>query len=157
MTYINEHLTEKLSLQDIADHLQISKTKLCMDFQKYTSMSVHQYIIRERLSLAQQYLNMDYSIEKIAQLCCFGNTSHFVSTFQKYFSISPSQYRIAKKTENDSNIRGICISRFIFLESLFKVSEIIFHVLLINSNFMDRNIVFYLYPISCILLQIRSA
>jgi len=99
MTYINQHLTEKLSLENIAEYLQISKTKLCTDFQKYASMSVHQYIIRERLSLAQQYLSGEHSIERIAELCCFGTASHFVCTFQKYFSVTPAQYRAAHKNK----------------------------------------------------------
>lgn len=99
MGYIHEHLTEKISLQDIANHVHIGKTKLCTDFQKFASMSVHQYIIRERLLLAQQYLKMEYSIDEVAKLCCLGNGAHFTHTFRKYFSISPMQYRHLQKTK----------------------------------------------------------
>lgn len=95
MTYIRAHLTEKISIQDIAAYLHIGKTKLCTDFQNFASMSVHQYIIGERFSRAQQYLQKEYSLDEIALLCGFGTTSHFIYTFQKYFSISPTQFRMA--------------------------------------------------------------
>ena len=93
LTYIQKHLTEKLTLEAIAEYMHCGKTKLSGDFRKYTSMSIHQYIVKERLTLSLEYLGSNYSISDVAALCGFRDSSHYIHTFQKVYGITPSQYR----------------------------------------------------------------
>lgn len=92
LAYISAHLTEKLTLQDIASAVYISKTKLCTDFQKYMSVSVHQYIITERLALSVKLLRNGMSIEKIAQASGFRDAAHYIRTFKQVYGTTPSQF-----------------------------------------------------------------
>ena len=91
--FIKENLNKKLTLDVIAEYMHCGKTKLRKDFQKQTSMSIHQYIIKERLELSLQYLESEYSLSDIAVLCGFRDSSHYIRTFQKYYEVSPSQYK----------------------------------------------------------------
>ena len=93
LTYIKDHLTEKITVNTIADYMHCGKTKLSTDFRKYTSMTVHQYIIKERLELSLNYLKSQYSIADIANTCGFNDSSHYIHTFQNFYGISPTQYR----------------------------------------------------------------
>jgi len=99
LAYISEHLTEKITLNDISDYTHMGKTKLTKDFRQYFSMSVHQYILCERLALAQNYLDMDYTVDEVAKLCGFGNSTHFIQTFKRTFSVTPTQYKKRKMEE----------------------------------------------------------
>ncbi|MBE6570424.1 MAG: helix-turn-helix domain-containing protein [Ruminococcaceae bacterium] len=94
LTYIQEHLTEKISLESLAAYMHCGKTKLSEDFRKSTSMSVHQYILKERLALSLQYLESKYSISDIAVLCGFKDSSHYIHTFKKHYGMTPSQFKI---------------------------------------------------------------
>jgi AraC-like DNA-binding protein len=97
LEYIKEHLSQKITMQDIASYVHIGKTKLCTDFCKYTSMSVYNYIVRERLALAQKYLVQGCSVDEVAQLSGFSDSSHFIKTFRKHFNTTPTQYRESQK------------------------------------------------------------
>ena len=104
MTYIKENLTKKITLDTIAAYMHCGKTKLSTDFKKYTSMSIHQYIIKERLELSLKYLESDYTLSDIAVLCGFKDNSHYIRTFQKYYAVSPSQYKSILLKTNESNM-----------------------------------------------------
>ena len=93
LTYIQSHLTDKLTLDEIAEYLHCSKTKLCTDFKKYTSMSIHQYIMKARLELSLKYLKSEYALSDVALLSGFHDSSHYIHSFQKYYGLNPSQYR----------------------------------------------------------------
>ena len=70
------------------------------DFKKYTSMSIHQYIIKERLAISLKYLDSpQYTLADIAVLCGFKDSAHYIHTFQKYYGINPTQYR--KEIQNN--------------------------------------------------------
>lgn len=99
LTYIQKHLTEKLTLETIAEYMHCGRTKLSTDFKKYTSMSIHQYIIKERLALSLKYLCSQYTLADIAVLCGFKDSAHYIHTFQKYYGINPTQYR--KEIQNN--------------------------------------------------------
>ena len=99
LSYINEHLHERLTIATLASYMHCGKTKLNEDFKKYTGKSVHQYIVDERLALSVKYLKKDYPVGSIATLCGFRDCAHYVKTFQKHFSVTPTQYR--KNCDNE--------------------------------------------------------
>lgn len=93
MSYMQEHLTEKLSLDTIAAYMHCGKTKLSTAFRKYTGRTVHQYLVEERLALSLRYLKKEYPISDVAELCGFCDSAHYVRTFQKYYGVTPARYR----------------------------------------------------------------
>ena len=93
LTYIKEHLLEKITADTLSAYMHCGKTKLNEDFKKYTGRTVHQYIIEERLALSLKYLEKHYSIGNIAKLCGFRDGAHYVKTFQKHYAMTPAQYR----------------------------------------------------------------
>lgn len=93
LSYMQEHLTEKLSLDAIAAYMHCGKTKLATAFRKYTGRTVHQYLVEERLALSLRYLKKEYPISDVAELCGFCDSAHYVRTFQKYYGVTPARYR----------------------------------------------------------------
>ncbi len=92
MAYIAAHLSEPVSLNEIATQVGVGRTKLNEEFQKYLSVSVHQYILRERMVLAQRCLNQGSSVKEVSDACGFNDSAHFIRTFKRYFSATPGQY-----------------------------------------------------------------
>jgi len=94
--YIQEHLGENLSLNDIANELGMSQYYFCRLFKQSTGMSPHQYLIRQRVERAKRLLQQpERSIASIAAECGFANQSHFARYFRQHTGMNPNQFRKA--------------------------------------------------------------
>lgn len=93
--YIRKHLDEEtLSLPEIAKNSYMNKDYLNRIFKKEKGISINQYIIKERMKLAAFLLeNPKLSVNAIAEQTGYGNYPYFISSFKRYFSCTPSQYR----------------------------------------------------------------
>lgn len=92
--YIYNHLNEKLSLDELADVLQMNKSYVCELFKKETGMTVLTYITKLKVEAAQKMLiYSDYTSVDIANYFNFSSHSHFISTFKKYAGMTPKEYQ----------------------------------------------------------------
>lgn len=92
--YVDEHITEKLSVETIANTFHISPSYLARIFKNLMGFPLSQYIIRRRLGEAQTLLlNTDFPISKVAEMVGYPNQSYFTKLFMRSFQISPLQYR----------------------------------------------------------------
>jgi len=97
--YIRKNLTNKISLDDIANDLFITKEHLSRLFKKEMGITISEYIIKTKILEAKNLLKeTDYNILDIAVLLNFANSSHFSNSFKKITGLSPSDYR---KNPND--------------------------------------------------------
>jgi AraC family transcriptional regulator len=92
--YINDHLCEKLTLEEIAKELDMSHFYFSRLFKISTGITPHQYLIQQRIERAKQVLRQpDKTIADIAMDCGFANPSHFAKHFRKYTGVTPKQFR----------------------------------------------------------------
>ena len=93
--YIRQNLSRgDISLDEIADHLMISKSYLCRLFQKNLGISVQQYIYHTRIEQAKEYLNdFRLKIYEVAELTGFNSSTHFNIVFKKIMRCTPAEYR----------------------------------------------------------------
>lgn len=92
--YIQEHLSEDLSLNDIANELGMSQYYFCHLFKRSTGMSPHQFLIRQRVEQAKCLLKQpERTILSVAMECGFANQSHLARCFRQYTGINPNQFR----------------------------------------------------------------
>lgn len=83
-----------LTIENVADYLQVDRTYLSRLFTKYIAISPKQYLIQFRLANATSLLiHTNMSITEIGMKSGFSNYSAFSKTFSKYRHISPSVYR----------------------------------------------------------------
>lgn len=94
LEYIRGHLTDPgLTNQALADHLGISEVYLRKLFLSRYSTTPKQYILKQRLNMAQQLLlDTALSVTQIAERCGFTSVYHFCRAFKDKTGISPSQY-----------------------------------------------------------------
>ena len=92
VTYINDHLTQKLLIEDIANALFVSRAKLITDFKAATGITVGDYITMCRMKHAKKMLLAGEDVASAAVLSGFPNTCHFIRTFKKHNGITPLQY-----------------------------------------------------------------
>jgi len=102
LAYINEHLSEKISLDTLACLAAMGKTNYSNTFKEVTGMTVWDYILNARVELAANFLlekKSDYNIAEVAYRCGFNNLAHFNKTFKKLKGETPSNYKKYPKNE----------------------------------------------------------
>lgn len=95
--YINAHLEQNISLNDISERFFISKNTLCKKFRAVMRCSVVEYILGARQARAKNLLvTTDLSMERIAERCGYSSANYFSLIFKKNVGISPLNYRKKK-------------------------------------------------------------
>ncbi|MDM9381218.1 AraC family transcriptional regulator [Chlorogloeopsis sp. ULAP01] len=88
--YIQDHLTQQISLDAIANYLGISRYHFCRLFKQSTGLSPHQYVIQQRVERAKQLLLQgEMSIAYVAQACGFSHQSHLNHHFKRLTGVTP--------------------------------------------------------------------
>lgn len=96
--YINENLTEQLTLDDIARSAGMSRSHFSTVFRRVTGISPYEYLLLQRIERAVGLLRKtDITILEVAQSCGFRNLANFNKTFKKVTSMTPSDYRASKR------------------------------------------------------------
>lgn len=92
ISYINHHLSEDITLDDICDRFYISKTHLCRIFKKATASTVGEYITVKRLVNARQLILSGTPPTKAYLQCGFRDYSVFYRAYKKKYGVPPSAF-----------------------------------------------------------------
>jgi AraC-like DNA-binding protein len=98
MTYIETHLSERLTVEAIAHTANLSTRSLMRLFRKQLGVTVVDFILRRRVARARQLLQLPgRTCAEIAFECGFGSVQHFNRIFRRFENASPSEWRAAAK------------------------------------------------------------
>lgn len=90
--YIQEHYTEELSLDGLAEAFFISKAHLCRSFRNVTGITLNAYVTNIRILKAKELLRTGCSVNFAGETVGFKSSSHFIRTFTKLEGMSPRRY-----------------------------------------------------------------
>jgi len=94
-TYVEGHLTDnQLSLQYVADQLNVNATYLSAVFADTYGVTFIEYLTRCRIEYAKDLLaNTDKPLAEIAELLNYSSSKYFISRFKAYCGVTPTMYR----------------------------------------------------------------
>jgi len=102
IVYMNQHLTDPVTLEDLADAAQMGASHYSASFKKIKGVSPWQFFLERRINLAIKYLTdteTNYKITTISDLCGFNSTVNFNKVFKRITGKSPSEYRKLYRTD----------------------------------------------------------
>lgn len=91
LLYINEHLTEDLSLDRLSNAFFINKSHLCRVFKSITGYTINQYINHKRLLYAQELHKGGQSLSEASSNAGYNSYAHFYRMYKKEFGTGPKQ------------------------------------------------------------------
>lgn len=97
--YMNAHYHQPIGLEQIADHVGLSKYHFNRLFTRITGRSPIQYLTQIRLEKAAELIRYSsLSFEEIAQKVGYASGSYFTKVFKQHIGCSPRDYRSGKST-----------------------------------------------------------
>lgn len=94
LQWLREHVTESLTLVQLARHENMSERSLVRKFRAATGMSVFDWIIRERVNRAKVLLETsDFAVSEVATMVGFGSPETLRRNFEKSVGTTAGAYR----------------------------------------------------------------
>lgn len=90
---LHENSTEKLSLEELSQTLDIHPIHLSRDFHKYFHCNLGEYLRKLKVEKSLKLLNEYESLSEVALECGFSDQSHFIRCFKENIGITPLKYR----------------------------------------------------------------
>lgn len=92
--FLRSHLTEKVSMEQLADHVHLTSDYAGKLFKRGTSETVKSYLMRKRMEKARELLrDSDKSISEICFEVGYDSPSYFIHVFRQYNGMTPKKYR----------------------------------------------------------------
>ncbi|SJZ69302.1 AraC family transcriptional regulator [Selenihalanaerobacter shriftii] len=99
--FINYNYADKLSLDQIANHIYLSTSYLSKIFKEGTGKTVIEHLTKVRLREAKRLLReTEKPLKKIAKWTGYYDASYFSKVFKKKIGVTPGQYRINDHRSN---------------------------------------------------------
>jgi len=98
LAYINQNLSQQITMQALAERFYISQSYLCRIFKKATGTTVGKYITARRITIARALLSEGCSVTETYERSGFTDYSSFYKSFSRVVGVSPKKYAILGHT-----------------------------------------------------------
>jgi AraC-like DNA-binding protein len=92
MTFIEEHLDEHITAEDLARLFHVGRTTLMTGFKKHAGLTVGEYIDIRRLERAAVLLRNGETVEFASARCGFSDSGGLIRLFKRYYGVSPMKF-----------------------------------------------------------------
>ncbi|MBM6614930.1 helix-turn-helix transcriptional regulator [Desemzia sp. RIT804] len=94
INYIDGHIYDRITINDLAESTDKHKTYLSAQFKKEMGQTIHSYIQERKVNEAKHLLLFtDWSFKEISIMLSFSSQSHFIQVFKKLEGITPREYK----------------------------------------------------------------
>lgn len=94
ISFAEENIYEKLSVQDLCTQFNYSRAYLSGIFKSTTKMTVGEYITKLKIKEAKKLIRTNqYTFAQISDMLKFDNQHYFSKVFKKVTNFTPSQYK----------------------------------------------------------------
>ena len=98
--YMNHNYARKLTLEELADSCNLSKSEFCRCFKRITRQTPFDYLMDLRIRKSLRLLTEGCSVTETALSSGFSGSSYYTEIFRRYMNCTPREY--VKKTKKES-------------------------------------------------------
>lgn len=93
-TFVAEHLAEEISIESLAELIDLSPSHFAHVFKESTGMTPLQFVTRQRITRAQQLIReTSRSLIEVALDVGYTSPSHFAQVFRRVVGVTPTKFR----------------------------------------------------------------
>ncbi|STO55331.1 AraC family transcriptional regulator [Canicola haemoglobinophilus] len=94
MHFIRHRACQGIKVEQVLDHLRISRSNLEQRFKQEIDKTIHQVIHEEKLNRAKYMLRFtEISTQEIAEICGYPSLQYFYAVFKKEYGKTPREFR----------------------------------------------------------------
>lgn len=93
LAYVEDHLSEEITLDDTGRRFFVSRSTISNVFRKEIGISFYRYVTQRRLVASKNYILEGFPMETIAEKVGFSDYSSFYRAFKGEYGISPRQFK----------------------------------------------------------------
>ncbi|TKC59089.1 helix-turn-helix transcriptional regulator [Pedobacter hiemivivus] len=92
---ISKDLSRNFSIEELADHVGMNRTKLQAGFKQVFNKTINSFTQELKMQSAKDLItgNKGYSLKEIASMLGYRHSNHFSVAFKKRFNVSPSVFK----------------------------------------------------------------
>jgi len=100
LEFIEENLHNDIKTQDVAEACFCSKSALEKMFRCINRLSVHEYMVKRRMTIAARMLASDRNVNvlDVALACGYSTNESFTRAFKNVWNCNPSEFKARKAT-----------------------------------------------------------
>ena len=91
--YIDINYMDDINVEGIAKLFNINRKYLSKIFKQQYGITIQHYLVEKRLTEAQKFLCLGYSVKQSAAMAGYKDTFNFSKSFKAYHGRSPSEYK----------------------------------------------------------------
>ena len=93
--YIDEHITENMSLKSVSNEIGLTKEYTSSIFKKHTNKTLTSYINERKMLLAKELLlRNEMSLGDLSTYLGYENYNYFSRLFKRHFDVTPTNFKI---------------------------------------------------------------
>ena len=95
LSYIENHYSENISLDDLARTAGFNKRYFCKIFKSLTTKTPIEYLNLYRINIAKKMLLDNYtrSVSEVAYACGYNDSAYFIRIFKKTLNTTPAKFQ----------------------------------------------------------------
>lgn len=98
--FVRSHVEEPIALEQVVQHVNVSRFYFCRLFKKVTGMTLTEYVSRVRVERAKTLLvNPSLRVSEVVFAAGFGSIPQFNSVFKRCVGMAPREYRAALRSQ----------------------------------------------------------
>lgn len=90
---IDAYLYKKLPLNQLASMCHVSLSYLKKIFAKYNGLGIHEYILKNKITAAKQFLSEGETVTEVSERLAFSSQNYFSTAFKRETGISPKNFQ----------------------------------------------------------------
>ncbi len=94
MKYIQEHLEQQITVEELSQYFYQSQTSVSRLFKKHTGLTLREYILDCRIEHAKKMLLAGHSVSEACYASGFHDYANFIRSFKKVVGLAPGKYKL---------------------------------------------------------------
>ena len=105
MAYLNEHITDPITIEHLCDVFHYRKSRLCALFKEQTGKTIISYFTERRIETAKELMRGGMSVGQAAAQLQFDTPQYFSRVFKNYTGLSPRAYRSSLMFDVNNHVK----------------------------------------------------